>query len=56
MSVNELIKKLENLRESGYGECEVQIYDYDSDDWEAISCFTYGTTHEPIQLYSDDLD
>lgn len=53
MKVTELISRLKAIESYGYGDSEVLIWDPDSEDWEPITCLTYGD-FMPVMLYSDE--
>lgn len=52
MTVNELITRLEIIKQFVDGTNEVQAWDPDTEQWEPITCLTYGKD-EPVRLYTD---
>jgi hypothetical protein len=53
MTVNDLIERLVSIKKYGHGDDEIQAWDPDSEQYEGVTCLTYGGG-EPVKIYTDD--
>ena len=53
MTVTELKERMQMMEEQGCGDCPVETWDPDCEEWATITCMIYGKG-SPVRLYTDE--